>query len=570
MIGKDVTESPILHRCFKPQRIMDRRGIIRYVPCGHCPACLNYRSWRLSRRCVMESNNPNSMYPVFVTFTYCDKFLPLFIRRQLIDKETGEVYPSKCYINYSTGDIINVAEMDMDNLPYAPENYDITKLPFDYVENPVADCFSSFNVQDLQLCFKRLRRRISYHLKVKKDAFRYFVVAEYGEKRHRPHYHAILWCKTREVQKFILAEFDSNGLPPAVRLERGLRSSWSYGITDASVPHSAAGTCKYIAGYINSLSMLGYNFNLRQIRPFYLSSRNHLIGYSENEQHSFEYMQEAYFRKDISRVSPIYSCKSSNGVSISNVLYSTSIRYKFVPKCTAFDRWSFAERVNKYSLLVDVLQESGVIERCYNYSKQKHFYKLNVDNLDTIIKLYCKANRIKAFNPLTQTDEVYYKDTRNYFCRVSFDVSRVSVLDMHCARVCLDFCLKYGLTPDDYVKFVTDYYTACASFQMSQQCVQYSYLYDRTGNNNYLIYSDLVLRDAILHPRNDTYPFALDICKLNNITVLGPKSQRKLLSKVLSPYLFSQMNLYYEQEWNYAYIHAKERYSHEHFNTVCW
>ena len=44
---------------------------------------------------------------------------------------------------------------------------------------------------DLQLFFKRLRARLDYY--GIEHNIRYYAVAEYGSKTHRPHYHALIW-----------------------------------------------------------------------------------------------------------------------------------------------------------------------------------------------------------------------------------------------------------------------------------------------------------------------------------------------------------------------------------------
>lgn len=49
------------------------------------------------------------------------------------------------------------------------------------------------NVKDIQLFFKRVRKYIATYLPNYNFKLKYFLCSEYGSKRKRPHYHAIIW-----------------------------------------------------------------------------------------------------------------------------------------------------------------------------------------------------------------------------------------------------------------------------------------------------------------------------------------------------------------------------------------
>jgi hypothetical protein len=53
---------------------------------------------------------------------------------------------------------------------------------------PVTDGLPTLKKKDLQLFFKRLRKKLPSSIKIK-----YFAVGEYGSKSYRPHYHAIVF-----------------------------------------------------------------------------------------------------------------------------------------------------------------------------------------------------------------------------------------------------------------------------------------------------------------------------------------------------------------------------------------
>lgn len=95
------------------------------VPCGKCPTCLQRRTEQWVFRLQQEQKNSLSSH--FLTLTYNEEF--------------------------------------------------IRKTP---------NKWSTLQVRDLQLFFKRLRKRTSLKLS-------YYAVGEYGSSTYRPHYHVILF-----------------------------------------------------------------------------------------------------------------------------------------------------------------------------------------------------------------------------------------------------------------------------------------------------------------------------------------------------------------------------------------
>lgn len=558
MIAKDVSQSRMFHRCHNPQRIVKRDGRVIYVPCRKCSACLNYRSWRLSNRCIREYRNPDYMYPVFVTFTYDNDSIPVFIRRMWLDEETGEIKYSPFYINPKNGALIPVAYMDMEHLPFQIENYDVQSR---YSEIEVADYFAAFDVRDLQLCFKRLRKRIADNIAIKKDAFRYFFVSEYGGCRHRPHYHGIFYCKSKEVQEFLLNEFDSKSRTsdPFWRWSAGLRSSWALGITDASVPNAVDGVGKYVAGYITSLSQLSSNFNLRALRPFYICSKNHLVGLDVSEIRDFERMQSDFVNNKIPSPTPVRCSFSADGSTVKNVLYTSYIGYKFVPKIRSFDKLAFEERVKIYSSIYVYLVQKGYIKNNRLVSDCMCF--------DAVKREVSKRFAINCFNTELGLVERRFINPAPSFRILAEDKRTLTPADWHCCWCAVDFVLRYpSKSIFDYVNFVTDYYTSAYSFQIGEQIKQYNYCYRSKCDGHeldYYLYSDLDLRDRLLHCDSE----AIYLAKSLGI-VLSERTMRKLVNNELCPEIESERNQYLEQEEFYANIRSKVRYANEKLRDV--
>lgn len=522
------------------------------MPCRKCSACLNYRSWCLSNRCVREYRNSDYLYPVFATFTYDNDSIPVFLRRRWIDKQTGEIIYSPFYINPKNGALIHVKCMDMEHLPFRLSNYDVQKR---FSEIDVVDYFAAFDVRDLQLCFKRLRKRIADRLKIKGDAFRYFAVSEYGETRQRPHYHCIFYCRSLAVQEFILNEFDSktSATNNFERWLRGVYSSWKNGITDASVPKSVDGVGKYVAGYITSLSRLSSNFDLRALRPFYVCSKSPLVGFNSAEIRDFEHMQEAFALGKISSPTAVRYSKSDDGSTVEDVLYTSCVGYKFVPKCKRFDRLSFAERVKAYSFVYVYLVQKGYIRRnrlvgdlCLNAVKRDLVHRFGVNYFNSELGLVER----RFINP-APCARVLIEDMRT-----------LTPSDWHCCWCAVEFVLRFPhKSIFDYVSFVTDYYTSSSSHHLGEQIKQYNHCYrywSKGHELDYYLYSDLDLRDRLLHGDSD----AIWLAKSLGI-VLSERTLRKLVNNDLCSEIDTERRQYFEQEEFYANIHSKVRYSNE-------
>lgn len=117
-----------------------------------------------------------------------------------------------------------------------------------YAESP-----TTLQVKDTQLFIKRLRKQINV---------RYFLTGEYGEKTHRPHYHAIL--------------FGTDLLGGSYPIDHQLYGSeilnrlWTHG--DCSISEFTMATACYVAGYVTK--------KLDDADTFSTMSKNPPIGYS--------------------------------------------------------------------------------------------------------------------------------------------------------------------------------------------------------------------------------------------------------------------------------------------------
>jgi len=148
-----------------------------------------------------------------------------------------------------------------------------------YAVNPVG-----LVPKDFQLFFKRLRRSVEGKIK-------YFACGEYGDKRNRPHYHAIVF-----------------GIGPNALDRELVRDSWGLGRTQ--VGSVTVESCNYVAGYIRKKfsGPLGKEVYGELEPPFLRCSQGIGLAWAERNEsylinklgctlHGEEYSLPRYYRK---------------------------------------------------------------------------------------------------------------------------------------------------------------------------------------------------------------------------------------------------------------------------------
>lgn len=117
--------------------------------------------------------------------------------------------------------------------------YSDDMLPYDWRSGLPVLC-----KQDLQLWFKRLRKRFSGY------QVRYYAAGEYGSRTHRPHYHAILFGVGPEDldPDFLVYEGKSGGVSGLEKRVTPLSKTWPYGLVH--VGEVTRESIQYVAGYV--------------------------------------------------------------------------------------------------------------------------------------------------------------------------------------------------------------------------------------------------------------------------------------------------------------------------------
>lgn len=181
-------------------------GVVKIIPCGQCLECrLNYaKNW--AARCEVESYYHENNY--FITFTYDDEHVPV------INKITGEIYRGlKDPVSY---------------YKYG-KHYEVLNL---------------FK-KDFQDFLKRLRKNAKKegYIEDEEIGIRYFYCGEYGTKKHRPHYHAIIYgLKLPDL----VHHYNKNGHMHFT--SEWLEKTWGNGLVDVGgVDYES---CQYVAQYV--------------------------------------------------------------------------------------------------------------------------------------------------------------------------------------------------------------------------------------------------------------------------------------------------------------------------------
>lgn len=200
------------------------------VPCNHCAQCQSVKASAWSVRSYYEWRNckDNGGVALYITLTYAPQSLPY------------------CDIPTSDGDTLTVP------------------------------CFFK---PDIQKFLQRLRKYCQRHYDCD---VRYIITSEYGGKKHRPHYHGILYF-SKNLYSYLIKQL--------------VKKYWSFGFVSfgkyggiVKSPSAANYVCKYITkdfDFSGLLSKIGFNkdniqyelykSHRRRIFPFHLQS----VGYGE-------------------------------------------------------------------------------------------------------------------------------------------------------------------------------------------------------------------------------------------------------------------------------------------------
>lgn len=303
-----------INSCLSPKRIYNKyTDETLYVPCRKCFRCRDTYSSTWARR--IENECKQHRYSLFVTLTYDNDHLPLF-QPLVMEDGTSDVWYSNRIC---------------DSGKFLPSSL-CRSLPPQKMEDTV--CFAYPCKKDIQDWFKRLRSAIDYQLnKNKQNDFRirYFICSEFGPRTFRPHYHAILWYDSPELQQHI---------------SRLIRETWQNGNTVISLVNNSAS--QYVAKYVNGDTRLPSFLRTEFTSTFHLASKHPYIGYCPSDEEALRenVLNGTYGQNQLNKV---------NG-ALEFVPTSRNLENRLLPKCRGYRKISHFERVRIYAVAYDYKQ----------------------------------------------------------------------------------------------------------------------------------------------------------------------------------------------------------------------
>ncbi|AXF52725.1 MAG: replication initiator protein [Microviridae sp.] len=336
-----------LSPCRNSHAVVNSRGNLVFVPCGHCPDCANRKANYYERLCNMEV--ASRAYTVYFTLTYNDDNVPKAIIRpiQYRDPSSGSLCDHSCLALYDVtarnrysrvkpgtitsryrlpefGSEISQLYTSWSNPLFVKFFNKANSHPSLHYDSSIFrkdTCLRYLRKRDSQEFFKRLRDYINRTCPCKVS---YFATGEYGPETFRPHIHVLL-------------SFDEPRLFPLI--EGLIRKSWQFGNVDYGGAVSSGSSCtSYVSGYLNSFSHLPSFLRDSGISPFCLHSQNYGSAFNASLR-SFVYADPASFTGEL--VLPIDG-------TIYTHFPTTSFQNRFFPRCYGYDSLDRSSRHTLY------------------------------------------------------------------------------------------------------------------------------------------------------------------------------------------------------------------------------
>lgn len=278
--------SPItIHRRFKDGSFKEY-----LVPCGKCAECRKAYQSEFSLKVFLAAKSARSLH--FYTFTYSDKHLPLAISEPTL-----------------SGNVIVGFARGVSSVSPVVESVSFKDYCRPYADSCGVNICPTLFREDIKNLFKRFRQSLSR--KGEKLNFSYACFGEYGESRHRPHFH-VLVCGLDEAHARMLADEWTFGY-------KCLKSIPRY---NADGSDAFALTSKYVSKYVCKRSALPWFVQEGfALSPRCQSSR----AFGRLSAKELERLRPFYLAEDCVHLDPILRYKEiikrKKSISINNSIY---------------------------------------------------------------------------------------------------------------------------------------------------------------------------------------------------------------------------------------------------------
>lgn len=393
-----------LDYCFNPIRVNQDNEFVT-VPCGHCAGCLLHKSNSWEFR--LEDEILNCPFPLFITLTYYNKYLPHFsLYKCSLGASGSRFYHYTCDSDYMPFSYPNLRRVysrkkdcfyevlrdDLldDIVSDIPVNLRIENLKAPFTSN----YFSYVSKRDIQLFKKQLKSLILDYVEstnsVEDPTFRSFIISEYGPQTFRGHYHGILLFRSEAVAHKVQCDLLYKAWPMQDR-----------SLLEQYCTFTNKGVGEYVSSYVTQFSALPQVIREnKQVRPFRLSSKAPSIGF-------IAYDGKEIFEKVVTGI--IEYNKTISDVEQDFILrYPALFCARLFPKCRGFRLASFERLYRVYGVLWRAFRKG---ERYYSVTLAR--LRTNVPAQDYYSSLICLRTCL-SFNIHPHTyvyalDMYYYK-----------------------------------------------------------------------------------------------------------------------------------------------------------------
>lgn len=261
--------------CIHPVRVYNR-NTHDYIlaPCLHCVACNNASASKQTVRVYNEIKQHR--YSIYFTLTYDNDHLPRF--EMFLDrKNIIQCRPvGRCVDSF---DSYPLNFTDIFGSLYFEDDIFLPTIENDAPSYQFGVCCK----KDIQDFVKRVRKKIDkLNIPENEKQIRYYIASEYGPKTYRPHYHGFFFFDNEEILSQIeniicyswgLFRLSGQGFNDFV-FEPFARIDFTRRYIQLCDPNTAYYVADYVSGNLDLPKVL----QLRQTKPFHLSSKNPVVG----------------------------------------------------------------------------------------------------------------------------------------------------------------------------------------------------------------------------------------------------------------------------------------------------
>nr|CAI9750327.1 replication initiation protein [uncultured phage] len=273
----------------KVKRFNAALGRFDYFPCGRCLPCLQKKAAVQSKKIETEINN--NKYNYLITLTYDSTYIPYVNFKSYFSARDNS-------FNYPMDIPCTLSESDLFYFEYPSDWREDPYSLFPVTDSSVGTQSSQYpkynkslkipviNYYDIKLFFKKIRR--SYDKYAAKQVYeryerlKYFVLAEYGGKFKRPHYHIVLSTNSKCFSDWLQKQFVK--ATHAKDDKRFACSKWQFGFANFEPITKSTSVSSYVSSYVTSIYNCPNLYKLPHFKPRTRHSSNYGVESTSDDE----------------------------------------------------------------------------------------------------------------------------------------------------------------------------------------------------------------------------------------------------------------------------------------------